>query len=126
MNQLALTLEFRPTGPTDWLLSFRETRRELRMGRGLIVLGAHIVQRAAAVSGDHWLIESALCGLVEESLLEPSHYMPGALMPCLVPHPGRMVYARRDEPHGWQGRQTSAWSWKFRIPSALPWKCIRP
>jgi hypothetical protein len=139
VNQLALNMDpkpFRATGPGDWLLSFRETQRELRCSAGLEAPAVRLVQHAAAVSGDRWIINQALCELVERRLLEPVSYAPWYPSPCFPPDPaygcGGTLKAPSTEPHGWHARRSPAWQWVFlvardvakHLPPSRYWKII--
>src|SRR5690606_32248196 len=109
---------FCPTGPKEWLLSFPETRRELAAHAGLEVWAVRLVGHAAAATGARWLIERALCELVEDGTLTPVRYAPWLPQPVLPPDPAfgcAQPLARKTEPHGWEGRSTPAWTWVFRV-----------
>lgn len=95
----------KPTGPADWLMSFVETRRELYTN--LDVWGVHIVRHAAAVSGDAWLVERALNGLVACGVLTRVRYVPH--MPDPVLPPGNTSIWHNTEHTG------PAWKWIYRV-----------
>lgn len=121
-QQLALDFEpkpFRPTGPGDWLLAFRETQRELRCSAGLESPAVRLFKHAAAVSGDRWLIDKAICELVKMQILKPARYAPWYPSPCFPPDPaygcGGTLKALAHDPGGWEFRRTPAWSWTFLV-----------
>lgn len=106
--QLALDLApkpLRPTGPGDWLLSFVETRREMRPN--LDVWGYHLVRHAAAVAGDSGLIQAALRQLVEGGVLAKHRYVPHMPQPAL--RPTLEIY------HLNNGYAGPMWNWIFRV-----------
>ena len=93
------------TGPADWLLSFAETRRELRPG--LDVAGTQIVRYAAAISGDAHLIQTALRELMARGVLTQVRYVPH--MPDPVLPPGNTSIWHNTEHAG------PAWKWIYRV-----------
>lgn len=114
-EQLALDLEprpFRPTGPGDWLLSFIETRREMRPN--LDVWGYHLVRHAAAIAGDAALIQAALRQLVERGVLSQHRYMPHMPQPALAPTCA--IFHFGNEHTG------PMWNWVYRV--AADWRSL--
>jgi hypothetical protein len=108
MTQLALDLEpkpFRSTGPGDWLLSFAETRREMRPG--LDVWGYHLVRHAAAVCGDAAMIQAALRQLLERGVLSQHRYMPHMPQPVLAPT--NAIFHFTNE------HTRPMWNWVYRV-----------
>lgn len=103
---------FRPTGPSDWLLSFVETRRELYTG--MEVWGYHIVRHAAAVCGDAHLIQAALRELIDRKVLKQVRYMPH--MPDPILPPGNTSI--------WHNNQYSGPMWKWTYTVASNWREI--
>lgn len=123
MQQVELDLTFKPTGAAEWLLSFRETRRELRCARGLDVHATLLCGYAASVSGERRLIDQALCGLVDRGMLAPMRYAPWFRSPVFPPDPaygcGGPLKASAVESYGWEGRRTPAWMWVFRVSADI-------
>lgn len=111
------------TGPANWLLSFVETRRELRPG--LDVLGTQIVRHAAAVSGDAHLVLAALRGLVERGALTRVRYVPHAPDPVLPP--GNTSIWHNTEYAGpdwkWIYRVAPDWRERMGLPRSPYW-CV--
>lgn len=97
----------RPTGPADWLLSFVETRREMRPG--LDVSGTQIVRHATAVSGDAHLVIAALRVLEERGAITRERYVPHTPDPVLPP--GNTSIWHNTEHTG------PAWKWIYRVAS---------
>jgi hypothetical protein len=107
-EQLALDLApkpLRPTGPGDWLLSFVETRREMRPN--LDVWGYHLVRHAAAVAGDALFIRDALQALVDRGVLTKHRYVPHMPQPVLAPTSS--IWHFGNEHAG------PIWNWIFRV-----------
>jgi hypothetical protein len=97
----------RPTGPADWLLSFAETRREMRPG--LDVQGYHLVRHAVAKAdlGDNTgLVQAALRDLVARGVLTQLSYMPHMNTPTLL-----------SATSIWQNNAQTGpmWKWVYRV-----------
>lgn len=100
----------RTMGPADWLLSFVETRREMRPG--LDVWGYHLVRYATATCGDAGLITAALRQLVDRGVLTQLRYVPHMPDPPIMPPIG--VIWHNTEHTG------PMWKWIYRV--AADWR----
>jgi hypothetical protein len=112
-----------PTAPADWILSFRETRRELRCYRGLEAPAGRLFQRAGLECyGSAHLMRDAILELVARGILHPVRYAPWMPAPTLMgdgtaPH-NRMLTDT------WEGRRTHPLHWIYRVASVLPEVCF--
>lgn len=130
MNQLALDLEprnGRPTGPSDWLLSFVETRREMRPG--LDVWGYHIVRHAAAaasVGENTGLVQAALRELESRGALTRVRYLEHMPQPALIG--GSAIWhnnAQTGPLWQWVYRVAPDWRERMGLPPSSYWKIRR-
>jgi hypothetical protein len=132
MQQVELDLILKPTGPADWLLTFRSVRQELRnpsLGNRE-TRGGWLVREAALQSVTMSLCEDALQQLVDRGVLCPVRYAPVA-GPLFAPDPGRGCATKwppfpRDEPRGWEGRISPRWAWVYRVSASLSLPPDRP
>ncbi len=122
---MQLALDFRATGPADWILSVPETRVELRAYRGLDAPAGTLFRVATHLChGDGYLMREGILQLVEDGVLTPQRYAPWMPSPTLMGNGVQpMAHAKEDT---WEGRRTHPLLWIYRVASVLPWKAIRP